>query len=187
MLGNPYTIYVVDRGWVFIGMELKEDVKSVYLDHASVIRRWGTSDGLGQLALNGTATETVLDYCGRTKIRKAAILTEIECANSIWEKDLPRNGHAVTEGPQANIYVVDRGWVFIGSSFEESEKGVYINNASVIRRWGTQRGLGQLALEGKTSETILDYTGSIKVRGHAMLFTIECDTNIWTPQSLEKK
>lgn len=31
-----------------------------------------------------------------------------------------------------------------------------LDNAAVVRRWGTTRGLGQLGLEGPTKETVLD-------------------------------
>ena len=35
-----------------------------YLKNASVIRRWGTTDGLGELALKGKTENTKLDKCG---------------------------------------------------------------------------------------------------------------------------
>lgn len=38
----------------------------------------------------------------------------------------------------------------------------YLTNASFIRRWGTTKGLGQLAISGATSDTILDPCGEFE-------------------------
>lgn len=58
-------IVVLINGWVFIGMwnEAAEN-KPAYLTEAANVRRWGTTAGLGELALNGPTKETVLDPCG---------------------------------------------------------------------------------------------------------------------------
>jgi hypothetical protein len=58
------------------------------------------------------------------------------------------------------IVICTNGWVFVGS---DTGDGVNYTNASVIRRWGTTKGLGQLALEGKTDKTVLDFFGSMTV------------------------
>ena len=47
-------IYVLKERWVLIGTELgKTTEKTVYLTDSAVIRVWGTTAGLGQIALDG--------------------------------------------------------------------------------------------------------------------------------------
>jgi len=53
------------------------------------------------------------------------------------------------------IVVLQRGWVLVGE-FEKNGTDCKLHNASVIRAWGTTKGLGEIALEGPTSSTILD-------------------------------
>ena len=43
-----------------------------------------------------------------------------------------------------NIVILQRGWVIVGDLAKEGEYFVS-QNTSVIRKWGTSRGLGQLA------------------------------------------
>lgn len=56
-------IVIGNRGNIVVG-DLKINGSTGYLSNASVIRKWGTENGLGQLALNGSTSETVLDPCG---------------------------------------------------------------------------------------------------------------------------
>src|ERR1700682_6498706 len=58
------------------------------------------------------------------------------------------------------IVILNRGWVVIG---EYSEKGdeCTLTNASVIRKWGTTNGIGELAEKGKLADTVLDATPNI--------------------------
>ena len=71
------------------------------------------------------------------------------------------------------IVVIEGSWNMIGE-VEETKEGITINSASCIRYWGTKAGLGQIALTGPTKETILDFTGTVKVPTHAVLFRILC-------------
>ena len=64
------------------------------------------------------------------------------------------------------IVVLQRGWVVIGD-VEKTADEVKINNCSVIRVWGTENGLGELAEKGKGGSaggTIikLDYRQALK-------------------------
>jgi len=54
-----------------------------------------------------------------------------------------------------NIIVLQRGWVVIG---ELEKKGTYfkLTKGATIRAWGTSKGLGEIALNGPTKNTILD-------------------------------
>lgn len=78
------TILVLQRGWVVVGDLTSEDDSKVHLDNASVIRRWGTSKGLGELALEGPKHGTVLDPCGVVEAHPLAIVLRIPCEASKW-------------------------------------------------------------------------------------------------------
>jgi len=59
------SIVCVSAGWTFVGVYTPATAeKPAYLADASCIRRWGTTAGLGQLALEGPTASTVLDPCG---------------------------------------------------------------------------------------------------------------------------
>ena len=59
------------------------------------------------------------------------------------------------------IVVLQRGWVVVGDVTIDGEN-VTIRDASTIRIWGATKGLGELALTGPTSKTILDPTGTVR-------------------------
>ena len=71
------------------------------------------------------------------------------------------------------IVVLQRGWVVVGDLWE-SQTGIKLDNASVIRRWGTTKGLGQLALEGPQAETQLEPCGTVEARHEAVIFRLPC-------------
>lgn len=53
------------------------------------------------------------------------------------------------------IAVLQRGHVVVGRVVEAGHE-VVLRPAAVVRRWGTDRGIGQLAAEGPRPGTILD-------------------------------
>ena len=56
-------IVIGNRGNIVVGdLTISGDMCS--MKNASVIRRWGTTNGLGQLALEGSTKDTILDPCG---------------------------------------------------------------------------------------------------------------------------
>jgi hypothetical protein len=71
------------------------------------------------------------------------------------------------------IVVIDAGWVLLGDVDEHPDR-IIINNASVVRVWGTTKGLGELALTGPTCNTILDPCGRAVVLRHAIKFLLDC-------------
>lgn len=80
-------IVVLQRGWVMIG-RYKKDGDIVTLENASVIRQWGTTKGLGQLALDGKQTATKLDTAGHVEFHVLTIVATINCNDSKWDKEL---------------------------------------------------------------------------------------------------
>lgn len=70
------------------------------------------------------------------------------------------------------ILVLQRGWVVVGSYSEQGDECV-LTDASVIRRWGTTRGLGELR-DGPLKDTVLDPCGTVRVHRLAVVMQIEC-------------
>lgn len=71
------------------------------------------------------------------------------------------------------IYVLQNRWVLIGD-VALIEREVRLTNASVIRVWGTTKGLGEIALNGPTKDTQLDHCGTVTIPHNAVLFSIDC-------------
>ena len=76
------------------------------------------------------------------------------------------------------IVVADRGFVYVGNVEVTSEYCI-MSNAKNIRRWGTSKGLGELALNGPQSETKLDDVGSLRIFKHAVNHIIDTDESKW--------
>ena len=79
--------------------------------------------------------------------------------------ELAANGNASVSTNPINkgrtIVIGNRGNIVVGDLTVNGDMGK-LENASVIRNWGTTNGLGQLALEGATSSTVLDKCGEFE-------------------------
>lgn len=76
---------------------------------------------------------------------------------------------------QRSIFVVSSGWVMTGyERADSSDHKLTVDDASCIRRWGTTGGLGQLAQQGPTKDTKLEFCGTVSINRHHLLMTIEC-------------
>jgi hypothetical protein len=71
------------------------------------------------------------------------------------------------------IVVVDNGFVFWGDLHVNGDN-CEISNGYNLRRFGTTRGLGQLAIEGPTAETQADKVSLIRVLKTRVVFVMEC-------------
>lgn len=87
-------------------------------------------------------------------------------------------------GPKApsaiRILVLQRGWVIVGRLHDDGGDELVITDASVVRTWGTTKGLGELA-NGPTSNTVLDPAGTCRVHRLAVVLSIDCDVTKWLP------
>ena len=70
------------------------------------------------------------------------------------------------------ILVADRGFVWVGKVTREKDYH-RIDNCRNIRKWGTEKGLGQLK-DGPLSNTVLDDCGTVLVPHHAVIALIVC-------------
>jgi len=77
------------------------------------------------------------------------------------------------------IVILQRGWVMIGH-LERIGSDCKLHNASNIRYWGTERGLGQLANEGPTKDTKLDPCyGVVEFDYLTVVASIACKEAVW--------
>jgi len=77
------------------------------------------------------------------------------------------------------IVVLQRGWVMVGR-FERNGSDCKLHNAANIRKWGTTKGLGEIALGGPTSDTKLDKThGLVQFDYLTVVLTIDCEESKW--------
>lgn len=76
------------------------------------------------------------------------------------------------------IVVVDNGFVFVGDCHPQNPRLLLIDGASQIRKWGTERGLGQL-VKGPTPNTILDPVGALLVPFARVVFSIPASESHW--------
>jgi len=78
-------IVYASHGLVFVGMYSYDATTQVaHLDNAYNVRVFGTSAGLGQLALHGPQPETVLDYCGVVDIPLNSLVATLQCDVNAW-------------------------------------------------------------------------------------------------------
>lgn len=80
---SEWRIVVLHRGHIVVG-KYSRDGAEVIVREASVIRRWGTTRGLGELAANGPRPNTVLDPCGTVRAHELAVVLTIDCEVTKW-------------------------------------------------------------------------------------------------------
>lgn len=80
-------IVILQRGWVFIG-KFAQEGSACKLENAYNIRRWGTSEGLGELALKGKQAETKLDKVGTVSFHELTTVAVMDCEQSVWKNEL---------------------------------------------------------------------------------------------------
>jgi len=80
---KPTRIVVLQRGWVMVG-RWSQDGDNCALDNAHVIRIWGTTKGLGEIATNGPTSKTVLDPAGRVTFHVMTTVVTLDCNEAKW-------------------------------------------------------------------------------------------------------
>lgn len=87
-VNSPIKIVILQRGWCMVGRFEKKD-SDCKLFEASVIRKWGTTKGLGELAQNGPLEDTNLDPChGLVEFDYLTVVAMISCDEKSWEGKL---------------------------------------------------------------------------------------------------
>jgi len=76
------------------------------------------------------------------------------------------------------IVILQRGWVVVGHAYKSPDR-VRVDNAAVIRRWGTTKGLGELAEKGPLGETVLDSCPPVQTHPLVVVAMMEATANAW--------
>lgn len=76
------------------------------------------------------------------------------------------------------IIILDRGYVYVGN-VSIDDNWVLITTARNVRRWGTTKGLGELAANGPLKDSIIDPVGTVRAPLRALIGLIECEASKW--------
>ena len=76
------------------------------------------------------------------------------------------------------IIILPRGFVVVGQWYQQG-RYVEIKNGGIVRRWGTSKGLGELAEKGPLGETIIDKSPPMRHTELVVVLTHLCDQEVW--------
>lgn len=80
-------IVILQRGWVMVGAFAKNGA-DCKLTHANVVRVWGTTRGLGEIAADGPKPGTQLDPCPEIQFHELTVIATIKCEVTKWRAAL---------------------------------------------------------------------------------------------------
>ena len=175
----PLRILVIESAFVMVGrvsMSFMED-DVVAKDRCAIVRSWGTDKGLGQIAYGGPTSNTALDPQPRTVVNAEQILFEIDCVNKAWGK---------AEDDPFKLLVISHGFILSGQTApygstagQVSQKNIIVDGCAIVRSWGTDKGLGQIAYGGPTKNTVLDPQPRTVVNRKKWIYAIDCNEDAW--------
>ena len=88
----------------------------------------------------------------------------------------------ITRDLGTQIVVLHRGWVVVGD-VSQVGNDVTIANAKCIRRWGTTKGLGEIAANGPntggSNPTVLDDMGLVTVHELSVVLMLKANPEKW--------
>ena len=85
-IASPIKIVILQRGWVMVGFYTRLGDRCE-LRKAAVIRQWGTTKGLGEIAQNGPTSSTKLDPTnGLVEFNELTEVAAISVNEVIWSK-----------------------------------------------------------------------------------------------------
>lgn len=76
-------IVVLQRGWIVVGDVSKTETE-VTIKNCSVIRVWGTSNGLGEIAMGGPTSKTKLDPCPNIIVHPLSVVLYMNVNTEKW-------------------------------------------------------------------------------------------------------
>ena len=93
---------------------------------------------------------------------------------------VPKGSNQIQYDGEIKIVIFQRGWVMVGK-FERDGSECKLHKASVIRNWGTTKGLGEIAIGGPTASTKIDPTGGLVEFDYlTVVAAISCNQSAWS-------
>lgn len=83
--GGGRRIVILQRGWVIMG-HFAQRGSECRIRNGSVVRRWGTTRGLGELASDGPKPSTQLDPIPTTYFHELTTIAMLRCKDSAWSR-----------------------------------------------------------------------------------------------------
>ena len=80
-------IVILQRGHVAVG-RFDRKGNDCKLTNASIIRRWGTTKGLGEIAECGPLPDTILDKCGDLEFDYLTVIATMSVVEEKWLKEV---------------------------------------------------------------------------------------------------
>lgn len=84
-------IVILHRGWVVVGKYAQTKTHGK-LTSAYVVRHWGTTKGLGELAENGPTSSSTLDPTPEQEFPLTAVINTIRCNEKAWKEWVRKDG-----------------------------------------------------------------------------------------------
>lgn len=115
------------------------------------------------------------------KIDDAVYVLKKDSDKAIADARIKKCGTVEVEsygGSEIKITILQRGWVFVGR-FSKKGTSCKLTDAYNIRTWGTTKGLGELAQEGKKDATKLDKVNDVLFHELGIVALIDCDDSKW--------
>lgn len=82
---KPKTLIVVIEGrWNIVGQVTEAEDGSLVITKAYVIRYWGTTEGLGELAAGGPTLKTKLDAAGTVRVPIQSVILTLDTKAELW-------------------------------------------------------------------------------------------------------
>ncbi len=76
---SAQTILVLTQGFVFVGELDESEAGYLVLHKAKNLREWGTTEGLGELAVKGPTKNTKADPCGTVRAPRHSVVFTLPC------------------------------------------------------------------------------------------------------------
>ena len=77
------------------------------------------------------------------------------------------------------IVILQRGWVVVGN-YVQTGQYVTLSKAAVVRKWGTTKGLPELAAKGPLSDPVLEKGPDIRFHALTEIASIACNEAAWS-------
>lgn len=158
--------------------------QDITLDIPSALKLWSQQqeDGVREYRISPinevVTTTTVREYpliCPSNERLKVKEMSSITINDVEY---IPASEAGPRPETSKQIVILQRGWVAIGDLSKNGEEFT-LNNAQIIQRWGTTKGLGQLALEGPQRETKLMPAGTMRFHELTVIARMDVDASKW--------